>query len=166
MASPTVEHGLLGLRASTVAARGLSSCGTGSELLHGMCSPPGPGIKPVSPALAGGFFTNEPPGKPSIFIQFNTCLLSCSNVKLNTVMMPRDREVHYCLCFEMCKQGQVWKPPSLDSKLPGYVPHQGLYKSEGSVCSSLLTVSLLHLASLVHPAPRNPVTCSYQITAS
>ena len=25
---------------------------------------PGPGIKPVSPALAGGFFTTEPPGKP------------------------------------------------------------------------------------------------------
>ena len=23
---------------------------------------PGPGIKPVSPALAGGFFTTEPPG--------------------------------------------------------------------------------------------------------
>jgi len=25
---------------------------------------PDPGIKPVSPALAGGFFTIEPPGKP------------------------------------------------------------------------------------------------------
>ena len=25
---------------------------------------PGPGVKPVSPALAGGFFTTEPPGKP------------------------------------------------------------------------------------------------------
>ena len=25
---------------------------------------PGPGIKPVSPALAGGFFTVEPSGKP------------------------------------------------------------------------------------------------------
>ena len=25
---------------------------------------PDPGIKPVSPALAGGFFTTEPPGKP------------------------------------------------------------------------------------------------------
>ena len=25
---------------------------------------PDPGIKPVSPALAGGFFTSEPPGKP------------------------------------------------------------------------------------------------------
>ena len=25
---------------------------------------PDPGIKPGSPALAGGFFTTEPPGKP------------------------------------------------------------------------------------------------------
>ena len=25
---------------------------------------PGPGIKPESPALAGGFFPTEPPGKP------------------------------------------------------------------------------------------------------
>jgi len=25
---------------------------------------PGPGIKPMSPALAGRFFTTEPPGKP------------------------------------------------------------------------------------------------------
>ena len=24
-----------------------------------------PGIKPMSPALAGGFFTTEPPGKPT-----------------------------------------------------------------------------------------------------
>ena len=28
-----------------------------------MWDPPGPGIKPMSPALAGGFFTSEPPGK-------------------------------------------------------------------------------------------------------
>jgi len=27
---------------------------------------PSPGIKPVSPALTGGFFTTEPPGKPCI----------------------------------------------------------------------------------------------------
>ena len=26
---------------------------------------PDPGIKPASPAFAGGFFTTEPPGKPS-----------------------------------------------------------------------------------------------------
>jgi len=27
---------------------------------------PYPGIKPTSPALTGGFFTTEPPGKPQI----------------------------------------------------------------------------------------------------
>ena len=30
---------------------------------------PSPGIKPASPALAGGFFTAEPPGRPSSFIR-------------------------------------------------------------------------------------------------
>ena len=29
---------------------------------------PDPNIEPVSPALAGGFFTIEPPGKPFIFL--------------------------------------------------------------------------------------------------
>ena len=32
---------------------------------------PDPGIEPVSPALAGGFFTTEPPGKP-VSIMTNT----------------------------------------------------------------------------------------------
>ena len=27
---------------------------------------PNPGIEPVSSALAGGFFTTEPPGKPTV----------------------------------------------------------------------------------------------------
>ena len=31
---------------------------------------PGPGLQPVSPALAGGFLTTAPPGKP-IFLVFN-----------------------------------------------------------------------------------------------
>ena len=30
---------------------------------------PDPGIEPKSPALAGGFFT-EPPGKPTLILQF------------------------------------------------------------------------------------------------
>ena len=29
---------------------------------------PGPGLEPVSPALAGGFLTTAPPGKPVIGI--------------------------------------------------------------------------------------------------
>ena len=46
----------------------LSSCGAGTQLLHSMWDPPGIGarIEPMSPALAGGFFTTEPPGKPMI----------------------------------------------------------------------------------------------------
>ena len=31
-------------------------------LLRGRWDLPGPGFEPVSPALAGGFFTTEPPG--------------------------------------------------------------------------------------------------------
>ena len=29
---------------------------------------PGPGLEPVSPALAGGFLTTAPPGKPAKYI--------------------------------------------------------------------------------------------------
>ena len=39
----------------------LSSCGAWAELLHGMWDLPGSGIELVSLALAGGFFTPEPP---------------------------------------------------------------------------------------------------------
>ena len=42
----------------------LSSCGAPAYLLQGMWDLFGSRIKPVSPELAGGFFTTEPPGKP------------------------------------------------------------------------------------------------------
>ena len=42
----------------------LSSGGAWAGLLRGMWDLPGPGIEPVSPALAGGFLTTVPPGKP------------------------------------------------------------------------------------------------------
>ena len=45
-----------------------SSCGEqglhSSCSAHGMWDLPRPGIKPMSPTLAGRFFTIEPPGKP------------------------------------------------------------------------------------------------------
>ena len=44
----------------------LSSCGARIQLLHGMWDLPGPGLKPMSPALAGGFLTTAPPGKPHL----------------------------------------------------------------------------------------------------
>ena len=58
----------LGAWASVVVAHGLSSCGAWAQLLHGMWDLPGPGLKPVSPALAGGFLTTAPPGKPNRYI--------------------------------------------------------------------------------------------------
>ena len=48
----------MGSRCST-----FSSCGTRAQLLRGMWDLPGPGLEPVSPALAGGFLTTAPPGK-------------------------------------------------------------------------------------------------------
>ena len=42
----------------------LGSCGAQTQLLCGMWDLPRPGIEPVSPALAGGFLTTVPPGKP------------------------------------------------------------------------------------------------------
>ena len=55
-ASPVAEHRLQ--------MRRLSSCGSRAQLLCGMWDLPRPGIEPVSPALAGGFSTTAPPGKP------------------------------------------------------------------------------------------------------
>ena len=63
---------LLTAAASTAAGhrlqtRRLSSCGSRAQPLRGMWDPPRPGLEPVSPALAGGFSTTAPPGKPQCF---------------------------------------------------------------------------------------------------
>ena len=44
--------------------RRLSSCGSRAQLLRSMWDLLGPGLEPVSPALAGRFSTTAPPGKP------------------------------------------------------------------------------------------------------
>ena len=55
---------LLLLRSTGSRHAGFSSCSTRAQLLRGMWDLPGPGIEPVSPALAGGFLTTAPPGSP------------------------------------------------------------------------------------------------------
>ena len=42
----------------------LDSCGAWAKLSLGMWDLPGPGNKSLYPALAEGFFTTKPPGKP------------------------------------------------------------------------------------------------------
>ena len=61
---------------SRILERRLNSCGAQAYLFHGMWDSPGLGIEPMSPALAGSFFTTEPPGKPpSVFRLKNVRLL-------------------------------------------------------------------------------------------
>ena len=78
VASLVAEHGLYGVWDSVVAAHGLSSCrpralehrlsscGARALLLRSMWDLPGPGLEPGSTALAGGFLTTVPPGKPRL----------------------------------------------------------------------------------------------------
>ena len=48
-------------------------------MLRGMRDLPRPGLEPVSPALAGGFLTTAPPGKPLSYI------LILKNIAMNLV---------------------------------------------------------------------------------
>ena len=64
-------RGPLTIAASLVAehrlqTRRLSSCGSRAQLLRGTWDLPRPGLKPVSPALAGRLSTTAPPGKPCL----------------------------------------------------------------------------------------------------
>ena len=62
--------------------RRLSSCGTRAQLLCGMWDPPRPGLKPVSPALAGRFSTTAPAGKPRGY-----SLLWCAGFSLRWLLL-------------------------------------------------------------------------------
>ena len=51
---------------------GFSSCSSQAQLPHSMWNLPGPGIKPVSPPLAGGFLTTVLPGKSKTHIYYRS----------------------------------------------------------------------------------------------
>ena len=55
---------------------------------------PGPGLKPVSPALAGGFLTTVPPGKPM------SCVLYNELVIISILLNPMSHCIKYgtCVC--------------------------------------------------------------------
>ena len=52
----------------------LISCGAQAQFLRGMWDLPGPGIKPVSPALASRFLTTVPPRKSLMFRSLKSIL--------------------------------------------------------------------------------------------
>ena len=48
---------------------------------------PDPGIEPTLPALAGEFFTTEPPGKPMIYIHIYYVYISIYNQNSNCMLI-------------------------------------------------------------------------------
>ena len=90
----------LGAWASVVVACGLSSCGTQAWLLCGTWDLPGPGLEPMSPALAGGFLTTAPPGKSW------SCILLGSGKKQRSAV-----EVKVCLTNNFEVQITSFKTP-------------------------------------------------------
>ena len=70
LSSSCAERGLLSSRCTglslrwlLVAENRLNGCSTRAWLFHGMWDLPGSGLKLLSPAFTGGFFTTEPPNK-------------------------------------------------------------------------------------------------------
>ena len=59
---------------------GFSSCGAQALLVQGMWNLPGPGIEPVSPALAGRFLTTVSPGNSYIPMGDTKCNIFCEYV--------------------------------------------------------------------------------------
>ena len=54
--------GLSPCRAWALGPGGIRVCAAGAQVLPSIWKVPEPGVGPVSPALAGGFFSTEPPG--------------------------------------------------------------------------------------------------------
>ena len=108
--------------ASVVTARGLSSCGfqalehrlrscsTWPQLLCSMQNLPGPRIEFVSPPLAGGFFTTEPPRKHSI--QF--CRV------LNSLFGEGNGNPLQCSCLENPMEEKPGRLQSMESHGVGH----------------------------------------------
>ena len=66
----------------------LSSCGARDQLLHGRWDLSGSGMDPVSPALAGKFFTTESAGKPTLN------LLNTVTTKQGNTLLREKASIH------------------------------------------------------------------------
>ena len=86
-ASVVVALGLSSCGSQALQCR-LSSCGTQTQLLRGLWDLPGPGIEPMSPALAGGFLTTAPP-----------CLLISCYFNLHKYFFLRSTNLFFCDFF-------------------------------------------------------------------
>ena len=92
--------------------------------------PPDPGIEPVSPALAGGFFTAEPPGKPLICIILAQSLCTLGiNISILYMRKCLKESMQLSQSYESCRLQHL--DPCLSSLL-FYNPVVFSSPSEGS----------------------------------
>ena len=80
------KQALLSCCSSRVLDHWLSNCGSWVYLSNGMQDLSGPRVKPVSFALAGRFFTTEPPGRPSPQSSF---IHNCQNIEITKLSFNR-----------------------------------------------------------------------------
>ena len=122
-------RGPLTIAASLVAehrlqTRRLSNCGSRAQLLRGMWDLPRPGLEPMSAALAGGFSTTAPPGKPSSPILDE--LLWSLNLASGGFLAALSF-ISNCLNLGFGTQGTSWR---LESCLQETVDKKGLHAQE------------------------------------
>ena len=98
-ASPVAEHRLQ--------TRRLSSCGSRAQPLRGMWDLPRPGLKPVSPALAGGLSTTAPPGKPLLPIFDPEHLSSLASILLGRPLNSSKIIQNITMTISTCTQSLI-----------------------------------------------------------
>ena len=81
---------ILGTWASVFAAQGLNRCSAWALIAHAMCSLPGPGTEPMSPALSDGVLSTVSPGKLRTYY----CELKfCSALHIQSFHVPHSNSI-------------------------------------------------------------------------
>ena len=93
-------------------------------MLCGMCDLPRPGIEPVSPALAGGFLTTAPPGKPEAYVL-------------------TDRNIAY---LGSCEEVDSWLPLLLSGNFLLPAPSEGDKRGISDLVKEFLNLPASHLS--------------------
>ena len=90
----------------------LSGFSAQAKLLRSLWDPPGPGIKPLSPALVGGFFTIEPPREAlcCLFVgllgRWNEMMFTSCKPLISGSRYGVGQKVH--LGFPIASYGKTW----------------------------------------------------------
>ena len=81
-----------------------------------------PGIEPMSPAMAGGFFTAEPPGTPTVeyystLKRREVCAIGWENLKIITCRKTRQMQKWPTACFHLHEMSWVGNSIETESRL-------------------------------------------------